>query len=128
MAGKRWLRFGPDVDRNEPGVTTTAARKGDIETHAMAKRWHFVRLNSLLLKDRPQRQKRGNGAHPIGCKDRPFRFTRERHYILGAVDPDRDIGYRVPVAGGGGGGVAIIESVAEHGWLVKTVLPAGAER
>jgi hypothetical protein len=44
---------------------------------------------------------------------------------LDAVNPDRSVKYRVPVAGGQG--VAIVESVDEHDWLVKTVLPAGAE-
>lgn len=44
---------------------------------------------------------------------------------LEAVNPDRDVKHRVPVPGGLG--VAIVESVDEHDWLVKTVLPAGAD-
>jgi hypothetical protein len=43
---------------------------------------------------------------------------------LEAVDPDRSIAHRVPVSGGRG--VAILESVEDHDWLVKTVLPADA--
>jgi hypothetical protein len=44
---------------------------------------------------------------------------------LEAVDPDRSIAHRVPVSGGRG--VAVLESVDDHDWLVKTVLPAGVE-
>lgn len=43
---------------------------------------------------------------------------------LDAVNPDRSVTHHVPVAGGQG--VAIVESVDEHDWLVKTILPAGA--
>jgi hypothetical protein len=43
---------------------------------------------------------------------------------LGAVNPDRSVTHRVAVAGGRG--VAIVEAVDKHDWLVKTVLPARA--